>query len=176
MELMDVILNRRSIRKYRDEDISEEKLEKILQAGLLAPTSRNIKPCEFVVVRDKDVLSKLAKTKKYGGGMLAKCNAAIVVIGDSEKSDTWIEDSAIALSYMNLMAANLGVGSCWCQIHLRSSLTGKDAEEAVREILSLAEKYRIVGMLALGIPDEEVKPYTLENADFTKVHGWEKKL
>lgn len=175
MELMDAILSRRSIRKYKDEDISEEKIEKILQAGLLAPTSRNLKPCEFVIVRDKDILGRLSKIKKYGGGMLAKCNVTIVVIGDSEKSDTWIEDSSIALSYMNLMAASLGVGSCWCQIHRRSSLMGKDAEEAVREILSLAEKYRIVGVLSLGIPDEEVKPYTLEDADFTKVHGWEKK-
>ena len=66
MELMDVILSRRSIRKYKDEDISEEKIEKILQAGLLAPTSRNLKPCEFVIVRDKDILGRLSKIKKYG--------------------------------------------------------------------------------------------------------------
>lgn len=175
MELIDVILNRRSIRKYKDEDISEEILEKILQAGLLAPTSKNRKPCEFYVVRDKDTLRKLAKAKTLGGGMLAECNTAIVVIGDSEKADTWIEDSSIALSYMNLMAVNLGVGSCWCQIHLRSTLSGKDAEENVREILSLPDKYRIVGILSLGIPDEGREPNGLEDADFTKVHGWSKK-
>lgn len=172
MELMDAILNRRSVRKYNDEDIPEEKIKQILKAGLLAPTSMNRKPCEFVVVRDKETLGKLAKAKKAAAGMLAECNTAIVVLGNCEKADTWIEDSSIALSYMNLMAAGLGVGSCWCQIHLRSSLTGKDAEENVREILSLPEKYRIVGILSLGIPAGETKPHTLEEADFAKVHGW----
>lgn len=169
MEFMDLILKRRSVRKYKHEDISEEKINKILYAGLLAPTSMNRKPCEFVVVRDKDTLAKLAQAKKSAGGMLSECNTAIVVLGDCEKADTWIEDSAIALSYMNLMAASLDIGSCWCQIHLRSSRTGKDAEENVRAILSLPAKYRIVGILSLGIPAGETKPYTLEDADFTKV-------
>ncbi|MBQ4523687.1 MAG: nitroreductase family protein [Lachnospiraceae bacterium] len=172
MELTDVILSRRSVRKYKDEDISEEKIKKILQAGILAPTSMNRKPCEFVVVRDKETLNKLAKSKKSGAGMLSECNTAIVVLANSEIADTWIEDSSIALSYMNLMAVNLGIGSCWCQIHLRSSATGKDAEENVREILSLSEKYRIVGILSLGIPLGEVKSQVLEEADFSKVHGW----
>lgn len=69
------------------------------------------------------------------------------------------------------MAVNLGIGSCWCQIHLRTSLSGKDAEESVREILSLPDAFRIVGILSLGIPAEEPKPHTLEDADFTKVHN-----
>lgn len=175
MELTDAILKRRSIRKYKDEDISEENIRKILEAGLLAPTSRNLKPCEFIVVRDKDTLNKLAKSKKSGAGMLSECNTAIVVVADSKKADTWIEDSAIALSYMDLMAVNLGIGSCWIQIYLRSSDEGKDAEENVREIFSLSEQYRIVGILSLGIPMAEVKGHTIEEADFTRVYGYNKK-
>ncbi len=169
MELMDVILKRRSIRKYKNDDIPEDKIKKILQAGLLAPTSKNRKPCEFVVVRDRGTLKALSESKSGGAGMLADCNAAIVVLGNSEKADTWIEDSSIALSYMDLMAAEQGIGSCWCQIHLRSAADGTDAEVRVREILSLPEKYRIVGILSLGIPDEEREPHTLDEADFGKV-------
>ncbi len=166
---MDVILKRRSIRKYKNEDISEDKIKKILQAGLLAPTSKNRKPCEFVVVRDGDALCKLSTAKSAGGGMLADCNAAIVVLGNSEKADTWIEDSSIALTYMDLMAAEQGIGSCWCQIHLRFCADGRDAESVVREILSLPEKYRIVGILSLGIPAEIREPHTPDEADFSKV-------
>ena len=55
MELLEIILKRRSVRTYTNEEIPDEKLEKILQAGLLAPTSRNRKPCEFVVVKNKNV-------------------------------------------------------------------------------------------------------------------------
>ena len=170
MELMDIILKRRSIRKYKNDDIPEEKLEKILQAGLLALTSKNRKPCEFVVVRDAETLLKLSKAKSGGAEMLSGCGCAVVVLGDSEKADTWIEDSSIALAYMDLMAAEQGIGSCWCQMHLRSSSDGKDAEANVRDILSLSEKYRIVGILSLGIPESEATPHTLDEADFTKVH------
>ena len=169
MKLMDIILKRRSIRKYKNDPIPEDKLDLILQAGLLAPTSKNRKPCEFVVVRNREVLDKLSKAKTGGAEMLAGCNTAVVVIADSEKADTWIEDSSIALTYMDLMAAEQGIGSCWCQIHLRFCADGRDAESVVRGILSLPEKYRIVGILSLGIPDCATVPHTLADADFTKV-------
>ena len=170
MELTDLILKRRSVRKYANEEIPEEKLEKIIQAGLLAPTSRNLKPCEFYVVRDPETLKKLSKAKTMGGGMLSGCGAAVAVFGDGARADTWIEDCSIAMSFMMLTAEEQGVGSCWVQIHLRSSLSGRDAEAKVREILSVPEKYRIAGILALGVPAEEAKPHTPEDADWSKVH------
>ena len=170
MELMDTMLRRRSVRKYTGEEISEQKLKMILQAGLLAPTSRNRKPCEFYVVKDRAKLEQLAKAKSAGAGMLADCATAIAVFGDTEKADTWIEDSSIALAYMNLMAVDQGVGSCWVQMHLRASASGKDAEENVREILGVPEHYRIVGILALGMADEMPAPHSLEELETKKVH------
>lgn len=169
MALSDTILARRSVRKYKNEAIPQDKLNLILQAALLAPTSKNRKPCEFIAVRNKELLEKLSRAKSGGSEMIAGCDTAIVVIADSEKADTWIEDSSIALSYMDLMAAEQGIGSCWCQIHLRFCADGRDAESVVRGILSLPEKYRIVGILSLGVPGEEREPHTLDEADFTKV-------
>ena len=96
MKLLDIILNRRSIRKYTDEAIPDGKLNEILQVDLLAPTSRNIKPCEFYVIRDKAVLEKLSRAKAMGAAMLKDCSAAIAVMGNSEKADTWVEDCSIA--------------------------------------------------------------------------------
>ncbi len=87
-ELLDTILRRRSTRKYTGEAVPEEKLEKILEAGLLVPTSRNRKPCEFYVVRNREILKKLSKAKKMGAGMLSDAAAAVVVAGDSSKADT----------------------------------------------------------------------------------------
>ena len=147
MELMDVILKRRSIRKYTGEDIPEETLNQILQAGLLAPTSRNLRPWEFYVVRDKETLRRLSAAKNAGGGMLAQCSAAIAVFGDGEKADTWVEDCSIAMSFMMLMA-----------------------EENVREILGVPAGFRIAGILSLGIPAEEAKAHAPADADWGKVH------
>lgn len=170
MALIDTILKRRSIRRYTDDTIPEGKMDQILQAGLLAPTSRNFKPCEFYVVRDKDVLARLSRAKKAGAGMLTGCAAAIVVLSDSEKADTWAEDSSVALSFMMLMAEEQGIGNCWVQIHLRSDADGNDAEQNVREILSVPEKFRVAGILSLGIPAENQEPHTIDEADMSRIH------
>ncbi|MBR2951108.1 MAG: nitroreductase family protein [Lachnospiraceae bacterium] len=169
MELLETILKRRSVRRYTEEEIPEEKLEKILLAGLMAPTSRNLKPCTFYLIKKREILVQLSKVKKMGGGMLADSNAAIVVCADSEKADTWIEDSSIALGYMHLMAAEQEVGSCWCQIHLRTAEDGAEAEERVRKILNVSDRERIVGILALGMPQEQPVPYKEAAADWAKV-------
>ena len=169
MELMDTMLKRRSIRQYTDEAIPADKLKRILQAGLIAPTSMNRKPCELIVVQDKAMLQKLSQVKEYGSAMIADCHTAIVVIASEQKADTWIEDSSIALSYMSLAATDLGIGNCWCQIHLRKTSEGQDVESAVRQLLKLADEYRIVGILPLGIPAVEMKPHIWDEADFAKV-------
>lgn len=168
--LIDDMLKRRSVRTYKDEDIAKKDLERILQAGLLAPTSRNRKPCNFLIVENKQTLEKLSKSKESGAEMLADCNKAIVVVANTIISDTWIEDSSIALGYMHLMAASLDIGSCWVQIHLRKTSDGKDAEEAVKEITGLDDYFRIVGILALGIPENEVVAHTLDDIDKSRIH------
>lgn len=169
MELIDIMLKRRSIRKYTDENISDDKIEKIIEAGLLAPTSRNRKPCEFVVIKNKEVLEELSHTKDSGSKMLANANVAIAVFADSTKADTWIEDASIALTYMDLMAVSLGIGTCWTQMHLRFSKDDISSEKIARNILSMDDNYRIVGILSLGIPNEVKKPHNLNNLSKDKV-------
>ena len=122
------MFKRRSTRKFRDEDISKDDLDLILHSALLAPTSMNRKPCNFMVVERKETLKELSECKDMGAGLIAGANKAIVVIADSMVADTWIEDSSIALTYMHLMATELDIGSCWVQTHLRSK-DGKDSEE-----------------------------------------------
>ena len=125
MDLLDVMLKRRSVRKYTDEEIPNEKMNRIIQAGLLAPTSRNLKPCNFLVIEDKEVLRKIAESKEHGAAFLKDANKAIAVIGNSLVADTWIEDSSIALAFMHLMAAEQNIGSCWIQIRLRKNKEGE---------------------------------------------------
>ena len=170
MNLLETMLSRRSIRQYSREAIPEEKLNRILQAGLLAPSSRNIKPCQFYVIHDRETLMDLARAKAMGAAMLKNCDTAIAVLSDSEKADTWIEDSSIALSFMMLMAQEQEIGSCWCQIHLRRSAEGKDAEETVRSILGIDGSMRIVGILALGIPEKSAPAHSLDELCWDKVH------
>ena len=150
MEFQQIIEKRKSIRTYADTPISQDVLNHILQVGELAPTSRNLKPCTFHLIQNSEILQRLSKAKKAGAAFAADAGAAIVVTADSEKADTWIEDSSIAMTYMMLAAEEQNLGCCWVQIHLRTDAQGLDAEENVREILSLPGKYRVVGFLAIG--------------------------
>ena len=169
MSLIDLMFKRRSTRKFRDEDISKQDLDLILHSALLAPTSMNRKPCNFMVVERKETLKELSECKDMGAGLIAGANKAIVVIADSMIADTWIEDSSIALTYMHLMATELDTGSCWVQTHLRSK-NGKDSEEVVRDILKIDSHYRIVGMLALGYSDDIPQAHDESDLDKSKIH------
>lgn len=170
METFEAITSRRSVRQYSGAAIPDESLKKILCAGLLAPSSRGQKPCQFAVVRSREMLTQLSRAKAAGAGMLAECDAAIVVMADAQKADTWLEDSAIAIAYMDLMAADLGIGSCWCQICMRRAKDGTPAEDNVKELLSLPDPYRVAAILALGMPRTRLPGHPAEEADFSRVH------
>lgn len=169
MKLIDLMLKRRSTRKFNDEPVTKDELEMILQSALLAPSSRNRKPCNFMIVERKETLNKLAHCKDHGADLISGADKAIIVVADSLISDTWIEDSSVALTHMHLMATELGIGSCWVQIHLRFK-EGHDSEDIVREILKIDKHYRIVGILALGHSDNIPKAHCLDEIDKTKVH------
>ena len=167
--LTNLMLKRRSTRKFNDNPVTKEELEKILEAALLAPTSMNRKPCNFMVVERKEVLKELSECKDHGANLIEGANKAVVVIADTLIADTWIEDSSIALTYMHLMATELDIGSCWVQVHLRNK-DGKDSEKVVRDILKIDSHYRIVGILALGHSDDIPEPHRLEELDKSKIH------
>ena len=169
MEFKDVLLKRRSTRKFTDKKISKDELDCILKAGLLAPSSRNRKPINFMVVERKETLAELAHAKDHGAELIEGADKAIVVIADTMISDTWCEDSSIALTYLHLAATDLGLGSCWVQIHMRKK-DGVYAESVVRDILKIDEHYRIVGILALGHSKDIPEQHTLDGLDKGKIH------
>ena len=129
----------------------------------------NRKPCNFLVVERKETLEELSKAKDHGADLISGADKAIVVVADTLIADTWIEDSSIALTYMHLMATDLGLGSCWVQIHLRSN-DGKDSEELVRDIVKIDDHYRVVGIMALGHSDDIPDAHEMGDIDKTKIH------
>ena len=103
MELLELMRTRRSIRKYTDAPVSEENITKILQAGMLSATGKGIRPWEFIVVTDKDVLQKMADCRAGSVKMLKEAPCAIVVLGNEDASDVWTEDCSAVMSNMHLM-------------------------------------------------------------------------
>lgn len=77
MDLLEVMRNRRSVRTYTGEAVPEEKIEQILKAGLLSASGKNLKPWEFIVVHDKEVLAKLTKSRAAGAAMIEHADCAV---------------------------------------------------------------------------------------------------
>lgn len=171
MKLLDIMLKRRSVRKYNGQAVSDEALNRILTAGLLAPSSRNKLPVEFITVSDTELLQQLSLAKTSGSALISGCSRAVVVIGDTEKSDVWVEDCSIAMTYMQLMATELGVGNCWVQIRKRLADDTVLSEDFVRANLKIPKNYSVLAILALGMCNEFPTPHTEDYADFGKVHS-----
>ncbi len=171
MDMLNAILHRRSVRKYTEESIPDDKLNAVLYAGLSAASSKNRRPWEFIVVRNKELLSKLAGCRPGAANLLEKCSAAIVVAADSELVDVWVEDCASALTQMHLMADAIGLGSCWLQVRLRRTPDGsRDVQDVVREHLGIPEKYSVMAILTLGMPAEHPGTRTVDDLLLNKIH------
>lgn len=168
--LHDLLIRRHSIRRYTDEPISAEDVKTILESALLAPSSKSVRPWQFVLVENSDDLERLSACKAAGARPIAACKLAVVVCADSTKSDMYIEDMSIAAAYMQLQATALGLGACWIQIRNRFAADGEDSETIVREILGIPEDITVECIVTIGHPDEDRRPVDPEKLLWEKVH------
>ena len=168
--MLELLKTRRSIRRYKDKEIEEEKIEAILKAGLLAPSSRSRRPWEFVAVTDKEKLKALSMCREGSSQFIAGASLAVVVVADPEKCDVWVEDCSIAALMMQLMAHSLGLGSCWVQVRERFSSNQDLAEEIIKKSLEIPDSYHVECILAFGYPDEEKRAYEDKDLLYNKVH------
>lgn len=170
MELLDLIQNRRSYRKFKPTAVEEEKIKKLTQAALMAPAGKRFNEWEFVVVTDKETLKKLSESKDGGADFVADAPLAIVVLTDRETGDIQIEDASIAATFIWLEAADLDLGACWVQTRNRKDKDGRPSQDCVREILGIPERYEVQCMMAIGYKDQERKPYDKDKLAYEKIH------
>ena len=168
--MLDLLLTRRSIRKFLDKNIEKEKVDAILKGALLSPSSRNRKPWEFIVVTDKEVLKKLSRCREHSSQFLEGAPLGIVVIADPEVCDVWVEDTSIAAIIIQLTAHSLGLGSCWVQVRERMHSDSKKAEDYIREVLGIPDKYKVECIIGIGYKGEDKEAHHASKLPFDKVH------
>ena len=149
MDVLDAIEKRRSIRKYKPSAIPKEHLERILEAGRLAPSAGNRQPWRFIVVRSPERKRLLAESSQKQM-FLADAGAIVVALADPEDSPKWFkQDVMIALEHMVLASIRLGYGTCWI---------GAFEETQVKQLLGIPKRMTVVALLPIGIPDEKPQP------------------
>ncbi len=164
-EFYELAQKRRSHRKFTSQNISPEALHRILEAALMAPTSKGLHSYSFCVVQNPEVLARLSASKAIGSQFVAEAKCAIVAMADPAVSEVWLEDASTAAMSMLYQAEDLGLGACWVQVRERKDAEGRDTEDVVREALSLAEDTRVVCMIALGHKGAERKPQNMERIE-----------
>lgn len=165
MNVIEAINTRRSIRKFTGEIISDEELKVILKAGFQAPSAHNFQPRDYVVVKDKEIIDKIADFHPYAK-MLPKAGCGIVVCGDSQKQPQMgflVADCSAAIQNMLLAAHGLGLGAVWCGIYCDEKLV-----KNMSEVLKLPEKIIPIGMVVVG--KKAVDKEAVDRYDESKVH------
>ncbi|MCP4668917.1 MAG: NAD(P)H-dependent dehydrogenase/reductase [Deltaproteobacteria bacterium] len=167
---LDLVRERRSIRRFLDRPVKDEKRRLLIEAALRSPSSRGFNPWEFIVVTRRELLDKLSRAKVHGSSFLKNAPLGIVVCADPEKCDVWIEDASIASIFLHLAAHSIGLGSCWIQIRDRMHDETKSAEAYVAETLNIPKGLRVESIIAAGYPDEKKEPHGKEGLQYGKVH------
>jgi nitroreductase len=142
VDALKCIRTRREIRDYLDKSIPQECIDQILEAGRLAPSSKNSQPWHFIVIREGETLRRISDLTPTGKH-IAKAPVAIAIVMEDAKLPE--VDGARAGQNMVLAAWSLGVGSCWVTNFY---------EDGVKELLGVPHRMKLVTVLPFGYPTE----------------------
>ncbi|MDR0367627.1 MAG: nitroreductase family protein [Bacteroidales bacterium] len=160
---LSVIYNRKSVRNFiADKPIGKEDIDRIIRAGFAAPSGRDSRPWEIVVVDDREVLDGMAEKLPYAK-MLAQSPLAMIVCGDTTKSSYWYVDCSAVTENILLAVEALGLGAVWTAAYPYEDRTG-----VVAEYLHLPDNILPLVVIPMGYPQGEHKPK--DKYDPTKIH------
>jgi nitroreductase len=169
MHFFDIVSSRRSIRKFENKPVEQEKIIRLLETALRAPSSRGMRPWEFVVITDVELLNKLSAARPGGSGFFKGAPLAIAICAYPEKSAPWIEDTTIAALTIQYAAVDLGLGSCWSQMRMREHNDQISAGQYVAGVLGLPDHLELECILAIGYPAESKPSYAKDELLFERI-------
>jgi len=143
---MDILLDRKSVREYTQEDVSQDDLNYILKAAMSAPTARNTRCYSFIVIKDKETHKKIAGIHR-AAQMILKAPLAILVVGDADKvwEQYMPQDLAAATQNILLAATAKGYGSVWCGIY-----DNQERQAAFEKLFNLPSNIKAFSVVVIG--------------------------
>ena len=151
--VLENIANRKSVRDYIEgKAIESDKIEKLLRAGMAAPSGKNIQPWEFIVVTQRATLDTLA-AKLQNAKMLNRATLAIIVCADTTKSQYWYVDCAAVTQNILLAAEAMQLGAVWT-----ASYPYENRMNAVKEVCQLPDNIQSLCVIPIGYPSMQDSP------------------
>ncbi len=158
MDVISAIRNRRKYTVFLQKEVPDDTLRLIAEMAHSAPTGASRDSREFVLVKDRDLLDNLGKTHGFCA-WLSGTAAAVVILGNPEKSKYWLEDSSIAAEHIWLAATGLGLGASWAAVYQSDNFPeSQRREDYVRALLNIPSSLRPLAIIGLGFPAENQPP------------------
>ncbi|MBD5402570.1 nitroreductase family protein [bacterium] len=160
-----MIFTRRSIRRFEPAPVESEKIERILKAGMQAPSAHNLQPWEFLVVTDQEKRNAISQMSPWSG-MVAKAPVTIIVVGHQENENAMKflpQDLGACTQNILLQIAQEGLGGCWMGFY-----PDMERVEAVRKCFNIPQDRIPFSVIALGYSQDENR--FIDRSDMTKVH------
>ncbi len=167
----ELLLTRRSVRRFLDREVEDDKILKALDIARYAPSAKNKQPWEFIVIKDPETMKKLSKLRP-GAAPLANAKAAIAIVADAKTSPhTYAIDCACVTTYLLLALHALGLGAVWINL-----FEHEEAENMLR--IPREEGKRLFAVVAIGYPAETPQPpprRSLEDILYFERYGQKKR-
>jgi len=155
------ILNRRSVREYKPDEVPDEFIMEIIKAAQFAPTGRSAHAIEFLVIKEqktKDEIFKIA-----GQEFLKQAPVLLIMLCDTDKTDLAIQDLSVATENVFLQATALGLGTVWKNLN-------PDWEEGIKKLLNIQRNYKAINIIPIGFPKIISAPHNDDEFSENKIH------
>jgi nitroreductase len=163
--IIPAIQKRRSVREYQDKAVSDEDINEIIKAAQYAPTGRNNRLVEFIVIKDQATKEKLFELtgRDPDQDFVVKAPVILIMVSNMEKNDLYKQDLSIASGYVFLQAAELGLGTVWKNIW-------PDQTGVIKKLLGIPEEFTFVNMVPIGYPETPPEPHNDNDYSEKKIH------
>lgn len=171
MSFYQTIINRKSTRNFTAQKLNDDLTTQLKKSALLAPTGKRKNHWDFIFIQQDETLKELARCKPHGAQLIEKAALAVVVIGDQQQSDTWIEDCSIASIFIQLQAQDMELGSCWVQIDKREHDNILSAGDFVKSLLEIPQHKSVLSIIAIGYPAKKIAPASEKALMTERIHS-----
>lgn len=173
MNMNDLIAQRRSVRKFTSQQLTEYQISEIVKSAFFTPSGRHLRPYDLIVITDKLISEKLSIAGEWIK-FVKDAPLNIVIVGDENKSNLWIEDCSLVAGNIYIEATNQGLGACWAHVRDGKTPFGDNRENYIKNLLNIPYDRRILCIMSVGYPEVMPEPYTENEINYSKIHqqGW----
>lgn len=159
--VLKIIKQRRSVREFKDKKVSKKAILEIIKAGQFAPSARNNRGVEFIVIENQKTKEKIFQV--VGQEFVKKAPVLIIPVTDRTKTNCPVEDLAVASENMMLQATALKLGSVWKAVK-------KGQESEIKKILGIPENFILINIIPIGFPKKKPLSHSEKEFELKKVH------